>query len=144
MAGRSRDNEQRQRKDKATALVAKGHLSKAVELFDRIEWLSYDWRMRRAVAHAAPVATNLAAVFVDDTDLAEVNKEMGYDWPWPRQLFGRVVRELATFVEPGRDQVMADGHRLHLPEDRTYLLLHKPVGVVTTALVLVDPTSIPM
>jgi len=46
---------------------------------------------------------------------------------------GSTVTELATFVEPGRDRVELDGRRLNLPTVFTYLLLHKPVGTVTTA-----------
>src|ERR687884_235531 len=41
------------------------------------------------------------------------------------------VAGLATFVEP-RDSVEVDGARIE-PEPLTYVLLHKPAGVVTTA-----------
>jgi 23S rRNA pseudouridine2605 synthase len=41
------------------------------------------------------------------------------------------VAGLATFVE-GRDRVELDGRRVE-PEPLTYVLLHKPAGVVTTA-----------
>jgi 23S rRNA pseudouridine2605 synthase len=41
------------------------------------------------------------------------------------------VAGLATFVEP-RDSVEVDGARVE-PEPLTYVLLHKPAGVVTTA-----------
>jgi 23S rRNA pseudouridine2605 synthase len=41
------------------------------------------------------------------------------------------VAGLATFVEP-RDAVEVDGNPIE-PEPLTYVLLHKPVGVVTTA-----------
>ena len=41
------------------------------------------------------------------------------------------VAGLATFVEP-RDTVEVDGRRIE-PEPLTYVLLHKPAGVVTTA-----------
>jgi 23S rRNA pseudouridine2605 synthase len=41
------------------------------------------------------------------------------------------VAGLATFVEP-RDTVEVDGSRIE-PEPLTYVLLHKPAGVVTTA-----------
>jgi 23S rRNA pseudouridine2605 synthase len=41
------------------------------------------------------------------------------------------LAELATFVEP-RDSVEVDGARVE-PEPLTYVLLHKPAGVVTTA-----------
>ena len=41
------------------------------------------------------------------------------------------VAGLATFVEPG-DRIEVDGREL-APEPLTYVLLHKPAGVVTTA-----------
>jgi 23S rRNA pseudouridine2605 synthase len=44
---------------------------------------------------------------------------------------GRVVRELGTIVADG-DAVSVDGVPVRLPETFTYLLLHKPAGVVTT------------
>ncbi len=46
---------------------------------------------------------------------------------------GHVVSDLATFVEPETDQVEVDGARVHPPLRRTYLLLHKPVGFLSTA-----------
>lgn len=63
-------------------------------LLERLELLTYDWRVRAAFDHEGPAAANLAAVFIDDEDLWLVNEELGYHWPWPRQLFGRVIREL--------------------------------------------------
>ena len=44
---------------------------------------------------------------------------------------GRIVRELGTLVDPG-DLVDVDGAVVRLPDEPTYLLLNKPVGVVTT------------
>jgi 23S rRNA pseudouridine2605 synthase len=41
------------------------------------------------------------------------------------------VRELGTLVVPG-DRVEVEGAALALPDAPTYLLLHKPLGVVTT------------
>lgn len=64
------------------------------DLFERIEWMTYDWRMRWAFTHGSPVATNLAAVLIDDHDLERINQDLGYHWPWPRQLFGQAIREL--------------------------------------------------
>lgn len=47
-----------------------------------------------------------------------------------------MVRELGTRADPTRDRIVVDGRPLILPAERTYILLHKPVGVVTT---LADP-----
>ncbi len=44
---------------------------------------------------------------------------------------GRVVREMGTLVDPG-DCVDVSGTPIHVNEERTYLVVHKPVGVVTT------------
>ncbi|HEY6487035.1 MAG TPA: pseudouridine synthase [Candidatus Cybelea sp.] len=44
---------------------------------------------------------------------------------------GRVVRELGTQVEPG-SEVRVDGTSVAPPAEPTYLLLNKPLGVVTT------------
>lgn len=66
------------------------------DLFDRVEWITYDWRMRQSSAGRSPCATNLGAVFIDDLGLSQINRDLGYSWPWPRHLFGRVVRELAA------------------------------------------------
>ncbi|MEY4580645.1 MAG: hypothetical protein RL701_5348 [Pseudomonadota bacterium] len=44
---------------------------------------------------------------------------------------GRIVRELGSRANPGRDRVEVDGKRL-VAERHVYFLLHKPRGVVTT------------
>ena len=45
---------------------------------------------------------------------------------------GRVVRELGTRVDPARDVITVDGEPLRLRAQHTYILLHKPPGVITT------------
>jgi 23S rRNA pseudouridine2605 synthase/23S rRNA pseudouridine2604 synthase len=45
---------------------------------------------------------------------------------------GQVVTELGTKIDPRRDRVDVDGHRLQLPKHRTYIALHKPKGYVTS------------
>ncbi|MBI3879528.1 MAG: adenylate/guanylate cyclase domain-containing protein [Verrucomicrobia bacterium] len=81
-------------------IVALAHWgSRTLEVFNglrRLEWMTYDWRARAAFRHPAPVATNLAAVFVDDEGLKLVNEGLDFKWPWPRQLYGRVVKKLAA------------------------------------------------
>lgn len=44
---------------------------------------------------------------------------------------GRIVRELGTLVH-AEDRVQVNGERILLPPEPTYLLLHKPLHVVTT------------
>ncbi len=45
---------------------------------------------------------------------------------------GRVVHELGTRVDLVHDLVTVDGKPVQPPGERTYILLHKPVGVVST------------
>jgi 23S rRNA pseudouridine2605 synthase len=45
---------------------------------------------------------------------------------------GAIVRELGATAFPGSDEVRVDGNVLHPPATKTYLLLHKPRGVVTS------------
>jgi len=45
---------------------------------------------------------------------------------------GRVVRELGVRVDPAEDVITVDGRRLRLRGQHTYILLHKPPGVITT------------
>lgn len=51
-------------------------------------------------------------------------------------LNGRVITELGTKANAERDHIKVAGKLLHFPEEKIYLLLHKPPGVVST---LSDP-----
>jgi 23S rRNA pseudouridine2605 synthase len=51
-----------------------------------------------------------------------------------------VVAELGTKADPRTDRITVDGRPLRLSSERLYILLHKPVGVVTT---LSDPQGRP-
>jgi pseudouridine synthase len=53
---------------------------------------------------------------------------------------GRVVTELGTKASPSRDRITVDGKPIQLAQDLVYLILHKPVGVVTT---MSDPQGRP-
>jgi 23S rRNA pseudouridine2605 synthase len=46
---------------------------------------------------------------------------------------GEVSTELGTSVDPERDRVEVDGRAVVPPTDHTYVLLNKPIGVVSTA-----------
>ena len=46
---------------------------------------------------------------------------------------GRVVQEPGLRVDPEQDVVLLDGQPVRQPSERTYIMLHKPVGVVSTA-----------
>lgn len=45
---------------------------------------------------------------------------------------GQVVTQLGAQANPWTDVIEVDGKRVQLPEKHTYILLHKPAGVVTT------------
>lgn len=45
---------------------------------------------------------------------------------------GKVVRELGTRVDPEADQVAVDGTAVQLDTSRRYVMLNKPVGVVSS------------
>lgn len=51
---------------------------------------------------------------------------------------GVTVREMGLKIEPGQDRVSVEGRVVPVPEDLVYILLNKPVRVVTT---LHDPQN---
>ena len=61
------------------------------DLFERLEWITYDKRVRLAFDVNASVATNLGAVFIDDDSLKAINRDYQVRYPWPRQLHGRPI-----------------------------------------------------
>ncbi len=66
--------------------------------FERIEWMTYDWRVRVATQFSPTVVTNLGFVYIDDKSIDAVRSgELGYEFGlyWPRYVYGLLVRELA-------------------------------------------------
>lgn len=49
------------------------------------------------------------------------------------QVNGQVAAELGTSVDPERDRIEVDGRAVVPPITHTYVLLNKPIGVVSTA-----------
>jgi class 3 adenylate cyclase len=70
------------------------------DFLEGLERMTYDMRARRALQYAPTVATNLGFVFIDDASIAFVrtNRSLGYRYGlyWPRQVYGRLVEELAA------------------------------------------------
>jgi class 3 adenylate cyclase/CHASE2 domain-containing sensor protein len=67
------------------------------ELPDRLEHITYDWRVRMARHFPAKTATNLGFVFIRDESITAINdNSLGFRYGlyWPRQIYGRVYREL--------------------------------------------------
>jgi class 3 adenylate cyclase/CHASE2 domain-containing sensor protein len=74
----------------------------AFNLFQRLEWMTYDWRVREAQQYPATNAQNLGMVFISDESIAALitgfNGSLDYKAGlyWPRHVYGRLVQELAT------------------------------------------------
>jgi adenylate cyclase len=68
------------------------------EVFQRLEWMTYDWRLKLAASQSGHSGSpRFGGVFIDDTALQKMNEGLpGFrvSWPWPRAFHGRVVREL--------------------------------------------------
>jgi 23S rRNA pseudouridine2605 synthase len=45
---------------------------------------------------------------------------------------GQVVTEMGTKVDPHRDEIRVDGTPISGPEEKVYLILHKPPGYIST------------
>lgn len=86
-----------------------------VDIFDRLESITYDARVRMAASalNTNDIATNLATVFIEDEAIERINDGMysGYmvpawedgnieglepAFPWPRFIYGQLIRELKT------------------------------------------------
>ena len=80
------------------AIVWAVHLLK-IPAVEELEAKTYDWRVRQAANYRAPIATNLGFVFIQEKTIIAVNDgSLGYSYglKWPRQIYGRVVRELSA------------------------------------------------
>lgn len=85
----------------ATVILCVGALQLGqVQVFQRLEWMTYDWRVRLVHAYAGHtdgVATNLGFCEISDNTIAAVDSgEFGYQFGlyWPRQVYTRGLTEL--------------------------------------------------
>ena len=70
-----------------------------MDFFERLEYMTYDWRARAALHFPSHVSTNLGfALVVDETIDAVKSGELGYRFGlyWPRHVYGRLINELST------------------------------------------------
>jgi len=70
-----------------------------LDFFERLERMTYDLRVRAAQQIPAPVAANLSFVAIEESSIKAVKSgRLGYSFGllWPRQVYGRVVEELAA------------------------------------------------
>lgn len=87
---------------------------------NRLEWMTFDWRARVATNTPSACAPNLGFVYLDDETIRRVQGgQFGYSHGlyWPRHVYGRIVRELATQrVEAvAFDVLFADVRKDHAP-----------------------------
>lgn len=66
---------------------------------ERVEAITYDWRVRLASARNPPAVTNLGFVDISDESIrwiksGALHPRIRYGLYWPRHLYGRVLREL--------------------------------------------------
>ncbi|MFO1484376.1 MAG: adenylate/guanylate cyclase domain-containing protein [Verrucomicrobiaceae bacterium] len=88
------------------------------QFIERLEWISYDWRVRLALEHDQSTSNDFGVVEIDEKSLAELNRTRGYQWPLPRMLFAQVLRELNA---QGAAGVMFDVFFLDVDEPQTQL-----------------------
>jgi class 3 adenylate cyclase/CHASE2 domain-containing sensor protein len=71
-----------------------------VGLFERLESVSYDLRVRAASGRGDSSVTNLGFVYVDDATISAIQHGLlgqpGYGLHWPRHVYGRLVEQLAA------------------------------------------------
>lgn len=69
-----------------------------LDFVERLERMTFDMRVRQALRFPPEVSTNLGFVFINEESIRRVwNGSLGYRFGllWPRQVYGRVVQELA-------------------------------------------------
>ena len=74
-------------------------LSSPLEFLQRLELMTYDWRMRQAAGRNRTNATNLGFVALSDDSVdAMLNGSLGFRFGlyWPRQVYGLMLRELTA------------------------------------------------
>jgi class 3 adenylate cyclase/CHASE2 domain-containing sensor protein len=86
-----------------------------LDIFDRLECITYDARVRMAATHlnSNNISSKLGTMFIDDVIIERVNygaygltfapawdngdfSNLNFKPPWPRFIYGQMVRELAT------------------------------------------------
>jgi class 3 adenylate cyclase/CHASE2 domain-containing sensor protein len=91
-----------------------------LDFFERLERMTYDWRVRAALDFSPPVATNLGCVFITDDCIRAIGSgllERRYGLYWPRHLYGRALQELSAqdARAVGFDVMFPDARPDHAP-----------------------------
>lgn len=69
---------------------------RGLEILRRLEWMTYDLRVKRAFSSGSPVSEHLGFVPIDQFSLEDINNKYGHVWPLPRYYYGLMVQELDT------------------------------------------------
>ncbi len=121
------------------------HYDESFDFVRRLEWMTFDWRVRQAQDYPSPKAPNLGFVYVDNETIQRVlSGQFGYKAGlyWPRHVYGRIVQELGkqgagaiafdvVFAEPRPDHPaaeLADGSKE--PSDLYFARQIRQVGNV--------------
>ena len=70
-----------------------------ITLLQRVEWMTYDWRVKLAANQSPLVATNLGLVEMSDDSIDVVldgSLPYRFGLEWPRQVYARLVNELSA------------------------------------------------
>jgi len=103
------------------------------DLVNKLEWMTYDWRVRQAGRHAGSakdVAVNLGFVACGDASVWKMldgmlDEDLRFGLLWPRQVFGRLIRELraqgakAIVVDVLLGELRPDHPRIRLGPNRS-------------------------
>ena len=114
--------------------------------FQRLEWMSYDWRVRLASHWEPPITDKLGFVDIGDDAIAifgegRLGTNFQFGLYWPRHIYGRVVRELKAqgataggldvlFGEPPPGPSFVQTSNGPVPSDRFFQQQLKQAGQV--------------
>ncbi len=102
----------------------------AVQAFRRLEWKSWDARMS-AFADQARASKDIVLILVDQYSL-DFYGNQGITWPWPRELYGAIVRHLASGGATACffDITMTEGSRFGVEDDQAFAAAMAEAGNV--------------
>ena len=64
-----------------------------MEVLDRFENLTYRWRVN-ALLDNSPASNEIMLVLLDQKSLEWGTEEQGWEWPWPRSIYGHLIDHL--------------------------------------------------
>ncbi len=123
------------------------YFARHFDFFQRLEWVTYDQRIRAANQFPKACATNLAFVKLDEVTVKILSDpEYSVAWPYPRQIHGKLVRELAAQgakaiafdvifgeLRPNDSPIMLPDHSTMESDDFFAAQMHQAGNVVIAA-----------